>query len=109
MRKNADSAIDDLRLEATAAVLRELAMKRSIWIAGWKAVIAVSLFLGVSAAGVRAQETSCRNSMLKGDYAFTVSGQVFMPVKGMDGTVTTVGGWPSEGAILRPATPMVSA
>jgi hypothetical protein len=65
-------------------------MKRSIWIAGWKAVIAVSLFLGVSAAGVRAQETSCRNSMLKGDYAFTVSGQVFMPVKGMDGTVTTV-------------------
>jgi hypothetical protein len=65
-------------------------MKRTILTAGSKALIAGIFFLGVTVAATRGQETSCRNSTLKGDYAFTVSGQVFMPVKASDGTVTTV-------------------
>jgi hypothetical protein len=65
-------------------------MKRTTLTAGSKALIAGIFFLGVTVAATRAQETSCRNSTLKGDYAFTVSGQVFMPVKASDGTVTTV-------------------
>lgn len=65
-------------------------MKRTILTAGSKALIAGIFFLGVTVAATRAQETSCRNFTLKGDYAFTVSGQVFMPVKASDGTVTTV-------------------
>ncbi len=65
-------------------------MKRLIWTTGSKALIAGILFLGVSVAGVRAQETTCGKSTLKGDYAFTVSGQIFVPVKASDGTITTV-------------------
>jgi hypothetical protein len=65
-------------------------MKRLLATAVSKAVIAGILFLGVSVAGTRAQETSCGKSTLRGDYAFTVSGQIFMPVKGADGTITTV-------------------
>lgn len=65
-------------------------MKRSILTTGSKAVIAGILFLAVAVAGARAQETTCGKSTLKGDYAFTVSGQVFVPVKASDGTMTTV-------------------
>ena len=56
-------------------------MKRTIVTAGSKTLIAGIIFLGVTVAATRAQETSCRNSTLKRDYAFSVSGQVFMPVK----------------------------
>jgi hypothetical protein len=65
-------------------------MKRSMLTVGSKMVIAVIILLGITVVATRAQETSCRNSTLKGDYAFTVSGQVFLPVKAMDGTITTV-------------------
>ena len=65
-------------------------MKRSMLRVGSKMVTAVIILLGVTVVATRAQETSCRNSTLKGDYAFTVSGQVFLPVKAVDGTITTV-------------------
>jgi hypothetical protein len=65
-------------------------MKRSMLSVGSKMVTAVIILLGVTVVATRAQETSCRNSTLKGDYAFTVSGQVFLPVKAVDGTITTV-------------------
>jgi len=65
-------------------------MKRSMLRVGSKMVAAVIILLGVTVVATRAQETSCRNSTLKGDYAFTVSGQVFLPVKAVDGTITTV-------------------
>jgi hypothetical protein len=67
-----------------------LTMKRFVLTAGSKAVIAGIFFLGITGVGLRAQEMSCRNSTLKGDYAFTVSGQVFMPVTAKDGTVSTI-------------------
>jgi hypothetical protein len=88
--KNPVSANDGPSLKKTVTVQKELAMNRLIFTAGWKAVIAGILFLGVSAVGIRAQETNCQSSMLKGDYAFTVSGQIFTSVKAMDGTVTTL-------------------
>src|ERR1700721_829649 len=65
-------------------------MKRSMLRIGSKMVTAVIVLLGVTVMATSAQETSCRNSTLKGDYAFTVSGQVFIPVKATDGTITTV-------------------
>jgi len=65
-------------------------MKRTVLTAASKALIAGIFFLGVTVAATTAQETGCGNSMLKGDYAFTVSGQIFMPAKAADGTATTV-------------------
>jgi hypothetical protein len=65
-------------------------MKRLTWRVGLKAVIAGIFLLGIAAHGLRAQENACGNFTLRGDYAFTVSGQVFMPVKSPDGTTTTV-------------------
>lgn len=65
-------------------------MKRSISKAKCKVAIAGMFFLGVAVAAVGAQETSCSNFTLRGTYAFTVSGQVFMPVKAADGGTTTV-------------------
>ena len=39
---------------------------------------AAGIFLGLTALGVKAQETGCTDEMLKGNYAFTVSGQIFL-------------------------------
>jgi hypothetical protein len=45
-----------------------------------KGTLAGLFVLGLMAAGVRAQDNDgCSNSTLKGDYAFTVSGQIFLP------------------------------
>ncbi len=61
-----------------------LAMKYSVL----KATVAGIFLLGLLGPGVRAQDSAgvsrqgndgCSNSTLKGDYAFTVSGQVFLP------------------------------
>ena len=43
----------------------------------WKAVVIGMFCIGASAAGAHAQEAGCTNATLKGNYAFTVSGQIF--------------------------------
>jgi hypothetical protein len=58
----------------------------------WKvAAVAGLLFLGVTAGAVKAQETGCTNSNLQGDYAFTVSGQVFLTTPGGPVTIQREG------------------
>src|SRR5580658_8967580 len=47
---------------------------------------AAGIFLGLTALGVKAQETGCTDAMLKGNYAFTVSGEIFLTTP--DGAVT---------------------
>lgn len=44
----------------------------------WK-VLAILLFAATACTGTRAQSSICSDATLKGDYAFTVSGQVFLP------------------------------
>jgi hypothetical protein len=46
----------------------------------WKAMAVGVFLLGVPCVAVRAQDNDgCGNSTLKGDYAFTLSGQLFLP------------------------------
>jgi hypothetical protein len=50
-----------------------------------KATVVGIFALGIMGAGVRAQSNDgdgCSNATLKGDYAFTVSGQIFLPGPG---------------------------
>ena len=45
-----------------------------------KAVVAGVILIGTTGAGVKAQDNDgCKNATLEGDYAFTVSGQIFVP------------------------------
>ena len=60
-------------------------------LSAWKTAAAVLLFLGVTAGGVKAQETGCTNFSLQGDYAFTVSGQIFLATPGGPVTVQREG------------------
>ena len=54
-----------------------------------RATFAGLFVLAVMSSGVRAQgHQGCTNATLKGDYAFTVSGQIFLPAP--DGTTLTV-------------------
>jgi hypothetical protein len=62
---------------------RRLVMKY----AALKMAIAGILFVGTTAA-VKAQETGCTDATLKGNYAFTVSGEIFLMTP--DGMVITV-------------------
>ena len=50
-----------------------------------KMAIAGILFIGTTAV-VKAQEPGCTDAMLKGNYAFTVSGEIFLTTP--DGAVT---------------------
>jgi hypothetical protein len=55
--------------------------------AALKIAIAGLLFMGTTVA-VKAQETGCTDATLKGNYAFTVSGEIFLTTP--DGMVITV-------------------
>ena len=42
-------------------------------------IAAITLFVFCGATRAQEEEEGCTNSTLKGDYAFTVSGQIFIP------------------------------
>jgi hypothetical protein len=88
--KNAARANYHPTPKESVAIERRIVMKQLTLTATAKAMIVGAFFMGATVVSAGAQETSCTNHTLKGDYAFTVSGQVFVPVKATDGTVTTV-------------------